>query len=67
MESMILSATEAANTLKIKTETMLQLLESGEIPAMRMGRNWKVPVKSLERYIMERAEKEAKARREAAK
>lgn len=66
MESMILSATEAANVMRVQTETMLQLLEAGKIPAIRMGRNWKVPVKSLERYIVERAENEAKARRENA-
>ena len=64
MESMILSAAEAASALKIKTDNMLKLLEAGQIPAIRMGRNWKVPVKALEAYVMERAEEEAKARRE---
>lgn len=63
MESMIISASEAANILRIKTGTMLKLLESGEIPALRIGRNWKVPVRALETYILERAEEEAKARR----
>lgn len=64
MEKMTISATETARVLGISKETTLRLLEFGEIPAVRMGRNWLVPVKSLEKWLCDRANEEARGRRE---
>ena len=67
MEKMILSASETAEALSIDKGKILCLLDQGEIPAFREGRNWKIPRMSLEAYLIKRAEAEAKMRREVAK
>lgn len=41
-------------------------LEDGEIPAYRVGCNWKVPITKLQQYVEEKAEAEAYERRMAA-
>lgn len=64
MEKMTLSASETAKRLGISKETVLRLLEFGEIPAIRIGRNWKVPVSTLEEWLIKRAYEEAKERSE---
>lgn len=64
MEKLTLSATETAKVLGISKETTLRLLDFGDIPAIRIGRNWKVPVKALEEWLIERAKAEAKERSE---
>ena len=64
MEKLTLSATETAKLLGISKETTLRLLDFGDIPAVRMGRNWLVPVKTLEEWLIERAKAEAKERSE---
>ena len=45
---------------------MYPLIERGEIPAYRVGCNWKVPITKLQQYVEERAEAEAYERRMAA-
>ena len=64
MEKMTISASETAKRLGISKESTLRMLELGDIPAIRMGRNWLVPIKALDEWLMERAKTEAKERRE---
>ena len=64
MEKMTISASETARRLGISKESTLRMLELGDIPAIRMGRNWLVPIKALDEWLMERAKTEAKERRE---
>lgn len=63
MEKMTISATETARVLGISKEKAIRLLEFGEIPAVRMGRTWLVPIKSLEKWLCDRANSEAEERR----
>lgn len=67
MEKLILTPDEARNMLQENTSTIYRMLKSGEIPAYRSGNNWKIPLKTLERYIENKALNEAKVRREMAK
>ena len=64
MEKMTISASETARRLGISKESTLRMLELGDIPAIRMGRNWLVPIKALDEWLMEKAKTEAKERRE---
>lgn len=63
MERLIYSATEAAELLGTRPNTIQRLLESGEIPAYRDGKNWKIPKTLLLKYIEDKAIAEAKERR----
>ena len=64
MEKMTLSASETSLRIGISKAKTLQLLEYGEIPAIRMGRNWLIPEKALEKWLCDRAYEEAKERRQ---
>lgn len=66
LEPLVVSAIEAAEMLRTRVGVVYQLFEDGEIPAYRIGSNWKVPVTKLQEYVEERAEAEAYERRMAA-
>lgn len=50
----ILTPSEVAELLYIGKNTIYDLLNSGEIPAFRIGRSWKIPRNSLEEYITQK-------------
>lgn len=62
-KNLVLTAEEAAKTLRESPKTTLEKLESGEIPAYREGTHWKVPRKLLEQYVEMKALNETKERR----
>ena len=64
MEPLVYSAAEVAKVLKTDNNTILAQLQSGEIPAYKEGRYWKVPKTALQKYIEEKAIREAEIRRE---
>lgn len=64
-DEFILTATEASKLLRLSIHQTLDKLDKGEIPAIREGRNWKVPKSLLIASIENRALKEAQGRREA--
>ncbi len=49
----ILTPEEVMDYLNIGRNSLYALLNSGEIKAFRVGRNWKIPRKSLDKYIDE--------------
>lgn len=63
MEAIIVSASEAARLLATSKETVLGQLEAGIIPGYREGKNWKIPIASLEEYAVTRAKRETEKRR----
>ena len=66
IEPLVVSAIEAAEMLRTGVHVVYPLIERGEIPAYRVGCNWKVPITKLQQYVEERAEAEAYERRMAA-
>lgn len=63
MERLVLTPSEAAKALVTSPDKVRELIQSGELPAYRQGRNFKVPISLLEEYIANRAIKETEARR----
>ncbi|MFP4310887.1 MAG: helix-turn-helix domain-containing protein [Nitriliruptoraceae bacterium] len=53
MPTELLTAAEVADQLRVSTMTIYRLIRSGELPAVRVGRNYRVPVAELERYLAE--------------
>ncbi|MFP4149201.1 MAG: helix-turn-helix domain-containing protein [Nitriliruptoraceae bacterium] len=51
MPTELLTAAEVADQLRVSTMTIYRLIRSGELPAVRVGRNYRVPVAELERYL----------------
>ena len=47
----VLTITELREVLKIGRNAAYDLLNSGAIPAFRIGRNWKIPKEAVKKYI----------------
>lgn len=60
---LVIPASEAAKLLGTDNNVVQKMLERGEIPAYREGRNWKIPVDLLKATVENRAIKEAQERR----
>lgn len=60
---LVVPASEAARMLGMDNNAFQKMLERGEIPAYREGRNWKIPVDLLKATVENRAIKEAQERR----
>ena len=46
----VLTAAEAMDILGVGKNTMYRLLKSGELPAVRIGRKWRIPLDCLENF-----------------
>ncbi len=46
-----LDVSEAASFLKIGHSTMLKLLASGEVKGKKVGRQWRITIDALNRYL----------------
>lgn len=48
---MVLTPAEAMEILGVGKNTMYRLLNSGELPAIRIGRSWRIADTEIERFI----------------
>mgnify|MGYP000897902577 CR=1 FL=1 len=44
----LLTVLEAAKLLKIDRKTLYKFIKSGDIPAIRIGTQWRIPVEELD-------------------
>lgn len=61
--ALIVTASDAAKLLKTSQAEMLRMVQTGEVPAYREGKNWKIPLSLLKTTIENRAIEEAKERK----
>lgn len=53
MDHSLLTAAEVADRLRVSTMTVYRLIRRGELPAVRVGRNYRVRAVDLEHYLVE--------------
>jgi excisionase family DNA binding protein len=51
MDAPLLTAGEVADRLRVSTMTIYRLIRRGELPAVRVGRNYRVRASDLEAYL----------------
>ncbi|MCD8151350.1 MAG: helix-turn-helix domain-containing protein [Clostridiales bacterium] len=51
----IMTVFDVAEALGIGKNRIYELMEAGELKAFRIGRIWKIPKRSVETYILEKA------------
>lgn len=51
MARQLLTAAEVAEQLRVSTMTIYRLIRSGELPAVRVGRNYRVRSEDLTTYL----------------
>ena len=55
MEPLLIKPGEAAELLGVSRSTIYQLLGSGEVPSVRVGKLLRVPAAALEQWVRERS------------
>ncbi len=53
MSQRLLTAAEVAEDLRVSTMTVYRLIRRGDLPAVRVGRNYRVRLTDLEHYLAE--------------
>jgi excisionase family DNA binding protein len=51
----LLTVTEVANAMRVSNMTVYRLIKSGELPAVRVGKNYRLRESDLERFLEERS------------
>jgi excisionase family DNA binding protein len=51
MDDRLLTANEVADQLRVSTMTIYRLIRRGELPAVRVGRNYRVRADELDAYL----------------
>jgi excisionase family DNA binding protein len=51
MSDRLLTAAEVAGQLRVSTMTIYRLIRRGELPAVRVGRNYRVRAADLDSYL----------------
>ena len=59
MESQLLTAKEAAARLNVSRRTLMRWIRTGQVPGVKLGRDWRIDPNDLERIIEARKTKPA--------
>ena len=51
----LLTVSEVANAMRVSNMTVYRLIKSGELPAVRVGKNYRLRETDLERFLDERS------------
>jgi excisionase family DNA binding protein len=51
----LLTVAEVANVMRVSNMTVYRLIKSGELPAVRVGKNYRLRETDLERFLEERS------------
>ena len=63
MDRLLLRPAEAAEAIGVSRSRMYELLASGDVPSIRVGRTVRVPVAALQAWIAERLRTDAETTR----
>ena len=50
----LLTVAEVASAMRISTMTVYRLIKSGELPAIRVGKNYRIRESDMDRYLEQR-------------
>ena len=56
-EELLLSPEEAFNSIKVKRAKGYQMIASGELPSIKIGRLRRVPISALRQWVTDKMEK----------
>ena len=51
----LLTVSEVANAMRVSNMTVYRLIKNGELPAVRVGKNYRLRETDLERFLDERS------------
>jgi len=50
----LLTVAEVAGVMRVSTMTVYRLIKSGELPALRVGKNYRIRESEVDRYLLDR-------------
>ena len=53
-EARLLTATEVADLMRVSRMTVYRMIKTGEMPAVRVGRSYRLRSEDVDTYLMER-------------
>ncbi|MFB3737405.1 MAG: helix-turn-helix domain-containing protein [Candidatus Velamenicoccus archaeovorus] len=56
-EDRLLTVAEVCQAMRVSSMTVYRLIKSGELPAIRLGRSYRVRESDVDRYLAERSVK----------
>jgi excisionase family DNA binding protein len=57
MRAPVLTVNELCDYLKVHPSTIYRLLKAGQLPAFKIGSDWRFNVEEIERWLLERGRK----------
>ena len=54
-DDLLLTVREVAATMRVSTMTVYRLIKSGQLPAIRVGKNYRIRESDVDRYLSERS------------
>jgi excisionase family DNA binding protein len=51
----LLTVTEVAGTMRVSNMTVYRLIKSGQLPAIRVGKNYRIRESDVNRYLSDRS------------
>ena len=52
---LLLTVREVAGTMRVSTMTVYRLIKSGQLPAIRVGKNYRIRESDVDTYLSERS------------
>jgi excisionase family DNA binding protein len=50
----LLTVAEVAGVMRVSTMTVYRLIKGGELPALRVGKNYRIRESEVDRYLLDR-------------
>lgn len=51
MEDQVFTVEEAAKYLKVHEQTVYKMVRSGQLPAVKIGREWRIHKETLDKFL----------------
>ncbi|MGH9194529.1 MAG: helix-turn-helix domain-containing protein [Acidimicrobiia bacterium] len=51
----LLTVSEVASTMRVSNMTVYRLIKSGQLPAIRVGKNYRIRQSDMDRYLTDRS------------
>ena len=54
-DDLLLTVAEVADTMRVSNMTIYRLIKSGELPALRVGKNYRIRQSDVQRFLEDRS------------
>ena len=55
LEDRLLTVAEVADTMRVSNMTVYRLIKSGQLPALRVGRNYRIRRADVQQFLVDRS------------